>query len=57
MTVARIETTERSIAEAIAEVYESDDRMVQDALAELRAAVPDPFAGLDVPFTDMEGVR
>jgi hypothetical protein len=55
--VAKIETSERSIAAAIAEVYEAEDRAVQDALAELRAAVPDPFAGLDVPFTDMGGIR
>ena len=57
MTVAQIETSQRSIAAAIAEVYETEDRAVQEALAELRAAVPDPFAGLDVPFTDMEGLR
>jgi len=57
VTVAQIETSQRSIAAAIAEVYETEDRAVQEALAELRAAVPDPFAGLDVPFTDMEGIR
>lgn len=46
--------TQREMAEAIADLCDMDAR---EALEGIRAALADPFAGLDVPFSDQEGVR
>ncbi len=45
-------TTERDIAAAIADAFATEAAAVSAAIDALAEQDADPFAGLDVPFTD-----